>query len=744
MNSALRNRFWFSLTVACLLGLAARTAHAQPQAFYSVQKGQSFVQTSSAGAVVDSINPFGFGAQADTSTTLTFPSGSTQALVFVSGDNSFEINSSFATKAALDAAFPNGTYRMTGTGIPTLSFNLTTDLYPTVTPSVTNGTWNAGGMLVVNPTQTITINLNTFTGYATSGVAGHMQTKIQGLSDNVRLPPNDNGGILSVANPFGITVQTTPITSITIPAGTLTSGRVYSGEVDFETASTFDSTSVPGSGVVAIYSKALTFYIAAATTGDGGPAPVITVQPTNQIGTAGGNVTFSTNFTVGGQANQFNGISFRWYFNGQEINLDGTKYSFPNNIQGFGLTINNLTAADAGSYSVTLIGTGGIVASNAATLTLAAAAAPAITTQPVAKNVASNSTVVFSVTATGTPTPTYQWRKDGVNVINGANGVSGGTGATLVINGASAASAGNYSVSVINSVGSVPSNAVALTVTTTNDPGRLINLSVLTDITAAVPSFTVGTVIGGSGTSGNKALVVRAVGPSLGALGVPGTIGDPQLTLFNSSSVAVTSNDNWNGDPSLLTAMASVGAFAFTGPTSKDAAIFQPSLAQGGYTVAASGVNGSAGTAIAEIYDAAVATFTPSSPRLINVSVLKQISAGGSLTLGFTLGGSVAKTVLIRAIGPGLAAVGLTSGTLGDPQLTLFNSNSVSIATNDDWGADPQLTNAGSRVGAFAIGNAQSKDAMLIITLPAGGYTARVNGGGGTSGTAIVEVYEVP
>ena len=130
----------------------------------------------------------------------------------------------------------------------------------------------------------------------------------------------------------------------------------------------------------------------------------------------------------------------------------------------------------------------------------------------------------------------------------------------------------------------------------------------------------------------------------------------------------------------LANAMASVGAFAFASPTSSDAAVFQQNLAPGGYTVVASGVSGSTGTAIAEIYDAiAAGTFTATSPRLINVSVLKPIVSGGSLTLGFTIGGSTAKTVLIRAIGPGLAAVGVTSGTLGDPQLTLFNSGSVAV-----------------------------------------------------------------
>ena len=100
--------------------------------------------------------------------------------------------------------------------------------------------------------------------------------------------------------------------------------------------------------------------------------------------------------------------------------------------------------------------------------------------------------------------------------------------------------------------------------------------------------------------------------------------------------------------------------------------------------------------------------------------------------------------MLIRAIGPGLAAVGITSGTLGDPQLTLFNSSSAAIASNNDWSGDPALVSAMTRVNAFNIGSPASKDAMLLLTLPPGGYTAMAAGNSGTSGLAIVEVYEVP
>lgn len=151
---------------------------------------------------------------------------------------------------------------------------------------------------------------------------------------------------------------------------------------------------------------------------------------------------------------------------------------------------------------------------------------------------------------------------------------------------------------------------------------------------------------------------------------------------------------------------------------------------------------------IAEIYDAATSTaFTSTTPRLINVSVLKQVNAGGYITLGFNVGplGSVlAKTILIRAIGPGLTALGV-DGAMADPQLTLYNSSQTVVAANDNWAGDAALTKATEAVApGFVIKDAASKDAMLLITLPPGGYTAEARGVGSSSGQVIVEAYEVP
>jgi hypothetical protein len=298
---------------------------------------------------------------------------------------------------------------------------------------------------------------------------------------------------------------------------------------------------------------------------------------------------------------------------------------------------------------------------------------------------------------------------------------------------------------VADALESGTSASATLSLATTAEISRLINLSILTNISAADPDFTIGTVLGGAGTSGNKPLLVRAVGPSLGALGVLDTLDDPKLEMFAGAATFAT-NDNWGGGAALSNAFVQVGAFAYTAGNSRDAALFNAATPARDYTVrVSSGVAGASGAVIAELYDATAASaFTATTARLINVSVRKQIDAGATLTAGFVIGpsgGTVARTVLVRAIGPGLGVFGVP-GTMPDPKLELFSGANV-IAASDNWGGDASLTAAGKAVGAFAIADLQSKDAMILVTLAPGNYTAQVTGSG-SGGVALVEVYEVP
>jgi hypothetical protein len=88
--------------------------------------------------------------------------------------------------------------------------------------------------------------------------------------------------------------------------------------------------------------------------------------------------------------------------------------------------------------------------------------APTITTQPVSQTVTAGQTATFSVVATGTPTPTYQWYQNSA-AISGATASSYTTPVTTTANNGE-----TFYVVVTNSVGSVTSSTVKLTVNPTS------------------------------------------------------------------------------------------------------------------------------------------------------------------------------------------------------------------------------------------------------------------------------------
>jgi hypothetical protein len=133
--------------------------------------------------------------------------------------------------------------------------------------------------------------------------------------------------------------------------------------------------------------------------------------------------------------------------------------------------------------------------------------------------------------------------------------------------------------------------------------------------------------------------------------------------------------------------------------------------------------------------------------RLINLSARASIGAGANnLVAGFVVGGAgtdgSVKKILLRAIGPGLAALGVP-GVLADPELTVANANTGAIvAANDNWGGDANVATVAAQVGAFPLANPAGLDAALITSLPSGGYTANLSGPGATTGVALLEVYD--
>jgi hypothetical protein len=334
-------------------------------------------------------------------------------------------------------------------------------------------------------------------------------------------------------------------------------------------------------------------------------------------------------------------------------------------------------------------------------------------------SVTAGGSATFSVVANGTAPLTYQWSKGGV-------AISGATSASYTIASAQSAAAGSYAVVATNSAGSATSNSATLSVTPAGPTSWLSNVAVRTTL-AANQILIVGLTMQG----GAKPMLIRAVGPGLTAFGITRTMADPKLAVFNGPT-QIAANDNWSGNSVVSSTAASVGAFGLSA-TSLDAALV--ATIDGGRTVQVSGP--AAGNVIVEAYDAG----TGNSPRLTNLSALNRVGTGADILIaGFSIAGTGTKNLLIRAAGPSLAALGV-SGTLADPVLAIFNSKGVIIDSNDTYA--PALASVFTSVGAFAFVPG-AKDAALTVSLPPGGYTVQVAGTDGGTGTAIVEVYELP
>ncbi|QYM78336.1 peptidylprolyl isomerase [Horticoccus luteus] len=356
---------------------------------------------------------------------------------------------------------------------------------------------------------------------------------------------------------------------------------------------------------------------------------------------------------------------------------------------------------------------------------------PAITTQPTSVTVPTGMATVLRVSALGAPL-NYQWKKDGT-------AITGETRSSLVVN-----TAGSYTVTVQNGAGSVTSDAAVVTAVTSTNPGRLSNLSIRTDAGTADQTLIVGFVVGGTGTSGSKALLLRGVGPTLGGLGVASFLPDPTLNVYASgSSSVVATNNNWGGDVNVTAVGTAVGAFPLASAISKDAALVFNTTG-GVYTAQVVGAGVSTGVALAEIYDATPpGDYTLSTPRLTNASARAQVGLGEHVLIaGFVVTGDTARTLLIRGLGPTLTSLGVTNA-LANPRLDLFNSSGDTVASNDDWAGDVTIKNVSATIGATALVSDSSQDAVLLVTLPPGVYTAQVSGVGATTGVALAEVYEV-
>lgn len=513
----------------------------------------------------------------------------------------------------------------------------------------------------------------------------------------------------TVGVPFGYTI-TAPGLSNTYTAAPLPPGLsiVAATGVITGTPTTAGVTVVNLSAVNALGTDYATLTI---TVAPAGAAPIVANNPLVVAGYVG--IPFGYLITASGLPTAYTAAPLP-----AGLTLFGTIGLITGTPTAAGTTVVNLGAANSA-------GTG------TAQLTIVigpAPLAPAITSQPENETIAAGGSFTFNAGASGTPGPAYQWYFD-------ASPIAGATGASLTRADAGPGSAGTYTVIATNLGGYVISNSAVLTV----DYCDIADFSARAQTGPGSQMLTLGFVL-----SGAKTVLVRGIGPALAGFGVADPLPDPLLTLFSGNTVMAT-DAGWQtppANPNIAAVSAQFGAFALPAG-SLDSALLA-TLNAGPFTAQVVSSNYTAvGAAMVEVYDA---DFNVGS-RLLNASALMQVNPDGDnatpIIIGFIIQGTGTKTVLLRGVGPGLAAFGLT-GVLADPQINVYAGDTL-LAGNAGWssgGNAAQLSATFAQVGAFALPDG-SADSALVLTLAPGAYSVLLGSAANHSGVALLEVYDV-
>ena len=223
-----------------------------------------------------------------------------------------------------------------------------------------------------------------------------------------------------------------------------------------------------------------------------------------------------------------------------------------------------------------------------------------------------------------------------------------------------------------------------------------------------------------------KRIIIRALGPSLGAAGVNGALENPTLALFDGETL-LAANNNWRDQQQ--------GEIAETGvaPSDDREAAIVRTLNPGSYTAIVRGNNDTTGVGLIEAYDL---DQRPNS-KLGNISTRGFVASGENVLIGGFIVGPTTQ-VVVRAVGPSLGNAGI-AGSLQDPTLDLVNENGEVLRTNDNWKGTQR-----AELEAIGIQPTDDRESALIATLTAGNYTAVVRGVGSSTGVGLVEVYNLP
>ncbi|MEO6246521.1 MAG: immunoglobulin domain-containing protein, partial [Opitutaceae bacterium] len=520
-------------------------------------------------------------------------------------------------------------------------------------------------------------------------------------------------------------------------------------------------------------------------------APVFTQQPNpNQTVATGASVSFVV------EASGIPAPSIQWQRNGVPI-IGATSTALP---------LVGATTTDNGSYVAVATNSAGSASSNPAVLVVSptpppppvtptppnpppvsppssggAPQAPLILNQPIASQpVVAGSSATIAVSATGNPTPSFQWRKNGTDLI-------GATNATLSIGLVTARDAATYVVMVSNASGTVVSgNAVLVVISAplflsqpttqavTNGAKATFSTSV-----SAIPGADLqwtkdGALIPGATKSILTIDSVRAVDLGVYSVVATNAVGTaksvnamlviaapPVFTAQPASQTAAARSDvtfvvSASGGP-VPTFQWKKNGVVLPGATNSTLILRGVEKSdEGSYVAEATNamgwalsnratlvVNTTSGQGTSGGQTPVGVNGPATGARIVNLSVRAKV--GGSadaLIVGFVINGSAPKPMLLRGVGPTLSVFGVAD-TLPDPMMALYSGASIT-SSNDDWRMNinaSQIAATSESLGAFSLPESGA-DAVILTALDAGAYTVVVNGRTQQAGVALVEVYD--
>lgn len=498
----------------------------------------------------------------------------------------------------------SGTLSVAGTGTQPLSFQ-----------------WFKNGVAISGKTDVTLVFAN-----AQAGDAGSYTVRVTNSAGTVTSEPAAVT-VSQAATAPAITTQPQPLALSVGGSGTISvvssgsaplsfqwfrNGNALSGKTD--TSLSFSNAQIADSGAYtvrvtnsagSVLSGTATISVAEHT-----QPPVIVTQPADQTVTEGASVTLTVIASSG------TSLQYAWTRNGSVV--AGATSST--------LKLNSVSRSDEGVYAVRVTNSAGSVTSNQAAVSVLPASA--LSNLSVRTTLASGQTLTLGAVISGgskdiliraagpvlgkfglngMTDPKLDLFRGGASPAASNDDWNSSLSSTFTAVGAFAFDAGSKDAAIRESLngaftvqakGTGPGAILVETYDVTGGTGRrLVNVSARNHVGTGDEILIAGFAISGTGI---KRVLIRAIGPTLGAFGVDGALADPLVRVFDSRNTIVGSNENWEN--SLSATFSQVGAFPLAAG-SKDAAIVLSLPAGASYTVQVSGADGGTGEALVEIYE---------------------------------------------------------------------------------------------------------------------------------------------